>query len=49
MAVTGGLRLYHSLRPAFIGIIFGHYLTDAAMAIFATFVLRARGITSLLP
>jgi len=45
----GGLRLYHSLRPAFIGLIFGHYLTDAAMAIFATVVLRARGITSLVP
>ncbi len=45
----GGLRLYQALRPAFIGLIFGHYLTDAAMAIFATVVLKARGITSLLP
>jgi hypothetical protein len=45
----GGLRLYHSLRPAFIGLIFGHYLTDAGMAIFATVVLRARGVTSLVP
>jgi hypothetical protein len=45
----GGLRLYHSLRPAFVGLIFGHYLTDAAMALFATTVLGARGVTSLVP
>jgi len=45
----GGLRLYHSMRPAFVGLIFGHYLTDAAMALFATTVLGARGVTSLVP
>jgi hypothetical protein len=45
----GGLRLYHSLRPAFVGLVFGHYLTDAAMAVFATTVLGARGVTSLVP
>jgi hypothetical protein len=45
----GGLRLYHTLRPAFVGLIFGHYLTDAAMALFATTVLGARGVTSLVP
>ena len=45
----GGLHLYHSLRPAFVGLIFGHYLTDAAMAVFATVVLGARGVTSLVP
>jgi hypothetical protein len=45
----GGLRLYHALRPAFVGLIFGHYLTDAAMALFATTVLGARGVTSLVP
>ncbi len=45
----GGLTLYRRLRPAFVGLIFGHYLTDAAMALFATLVLDARGITSLVP
>ncbi len=45
----GGLHLYHSLRPAFVGLIFGHYLTDAAMALFSTVVLGARGVTSLVP
>jgi len=45
----GGLRLYRTLRPAFLGIIFGHYLTDAAMALFANLVLGVRGVTSLSP
>jgi hypothetical protein len=45
----GGLRLYRNLRPAFLGLIFGHYLTDAAMAVFATSVLGATGVTSLVP
>jgi hypothetical protein len=45
----GGLRLYQSFRPAFVGLIFGHYLTDAGMAMFATTFLGARGVTSLVP
>jgi hypothetical protein len=43
----GGLRLYRQLRPAFIGLVLGHYLTDAAMALFAAAVLGARGVSSL--
>jgi hypothetical protein len=43
----GGLRLYRQLRPAFLGIIFGDYLTEAAMAAFASLVLGARGMTGM--
>ena len=43
----GGLRLYRELRPAFLGLVFGHYLTDAAMALFAALVLGSRGVTGL--
>jgi hypothetical protein len=43
----GGLKLYRELRPAFLGIIFGHYLTDAAMAVLASLVLGARGMTAM--
>ena len=43
----GGFRLYRGLRPAFLGLVFGHYLTDAAMALFAALVLGSRGVTAL--
>jgi len=43
----GGFRLYRELRPAFLGLVFGHYLVDAAMALFAAVVLGARGVTAL--
>jgi len=43
----GGLRLYRALRPAFLGLVFGHYLTDAAMAVFAALVLGSRGVMAL--
>jgi hypothetical protein len=43
----GGFRLYRGLRPAFLGLVFGHYLMDAAMALFAAAVLGSRGVTAL--
>jgi hypothetical protein len=43
----GGLKLYRELRPAFLGIIFGHYLMDAGMALLAPLVLGARGMTAM--
>ncbi len=45
----GGLRLYRHLFPAFVGLVFGHYLTDAAMSLFCTLVLGARGVTTIVP
>jgi hypothetical protein len=45
----GGLRLYRHLRPAFVGLIFGHYLTDAVMAFICTTFFGVRGVTSLWP
>ena len=32
----GGLRLYRALRPAFLGLVLGEYLTDAGLAILST-------------
>ncbi len=43
----GGFRLYRALRPAFLGLAFGHYLTDAGMALFAALVLGYRGVVGL--
>ncbi len=45
----GGLRLYRQLLPAFVGLVLGHYLTDAAMSLFCTVVLGARGVTTIVP
>jgi hypothetical protein len=42
----GGLRLYRTLRPAFIGLVLGQYLTDAAMALLAGALFGARGMSS---
>ena len=39
----GGLRLYRSLRPAFVGLILGQFLMSVGMAIFSATVLGARG------
>ena len=38
----GGLRLYRSLRPAFLGLVLGQFLTAVSMAIFSAAVLGAR-------
>jgi hypothetical protein len=32
----GGLRLYRTLRPAFLGLVLGQYLTDGALAILSS-------------
>jgi hypothetical protein len=32
----GGLRLYRSLRPAFVGLVLGQFLTDASLAILSS-------------
>jgi hypothetical protein len=45
----GGLRLYRRLLPAFVGLVLGHYLTDAAMSLFCTVVLGAKGVTTIVP
>ncbi len=45
----GGLRLYRRLLPAFVGLVLGHYLTDAAMSLFCTLFLGARGVTTIVP
>jgi hypothetical protein len=39
----GGLRLYRTLRPAFVGLILGQFLMSVGMAIFSATVLGARG------
>jgi len=39
----GGLRLYRSLRPAFVGLVLGQFLMSVGMAIFSATVLGARG------
>jgi hypothetical protein len=43
----GGLRLYRTLRPAFLGLVFGQFLVSIGMAIFSATVLGARGGPSL--
>ena len=45
----GGLRLYRQLLPAFVGLVLGHYLTDAGMSLFCTVVLGAKGVTTIVP
>jgi hypothetical protein len=42
----GGLRLYRTLRPAFIGLVLGQYLIDAGMAVLAGALFGARGLSS---
>jgi hypothetical protein len=32
----GGLRLYRTLRPAFLGLVLGEYLTEGALSVIAT-------------
>lgn len=43
----GGLRLYRSLRPAFLGLVLGQFLVGVGMAIFSALVLGARSGPSL--
>ena len=43
----GGLRLYRSLRPAFLGLVLGQFLISVAMALFSATVLGARGAPAL--
>ncbi len=39
----GGLKLYRTVRPAFLGLILGQVLVSVAMAVFSSVVLHARG------
>jgi hypothetical protein len=43
----GGLRLYRSLRPAFLGLVLGQFLVSVAVAIFTAVFLGTRGGPSL--
>jgi hypothetical protein len=43
----GGLRLYRSLRPAFLGLVLGQFLISVAMALFSATLLGARGAPEL--
>jgi hypothetical protein len=34
----GGLKLYRALRPAFLGLVLGEFLTRSALAVFSLLV-----------